>query len=49
MDLFFVDNLQALQYKKYSTYSDVRSFGCVLYEMWSLGKTPFEEIPAKEV
>ena len=42
-------DLQALQYKKYSTFSDVWSFGCVLYEMWSLGCKPFEETPVKEV
>ena len=48
--LFYLDiNLQALQYKKYSTFSDVWSFGCVLYEMWSLGCKPFEETPIKEV
>ena len=34
--------LQALQYKKYSTASDVWSFGCLMYEIWSLGYKPFE-------
>ena len=33
---------QALHYKKYSTASDVWSFGCVMYEIWSLGHKPFE-------
>jgi serine/threonine protein kinase len=33
---------QALHYKKYSTASDVWSFGCVMYEIWSLGYKPFE-------
>ena len=33
---------QALQYRKYSTASDVWSFGCVMYEIWSLGHKPFE-------
>jgi len=40
---------QALLYKKYSTFSDVWSFGCVLFEMWSLGHKPFEETPVREV
>ena len=35
--------IQALHYKKYSTASDVWSFGCVMYEIWSLGHKPFEE------
>ena len=33
---------QALHYKKYSTASDVWSFGCLMYEIWSLGHKPFE-------
>ena len=32
----------ALHYRKYSTASDVWSFGCVMYEIWSLGHKPFE-------
>ncbi|XP_064406658.1 tyrosine-protein kinase Fes/Fps-like isoform X4 [Halichondria panicea] len=32
---------EALHYKKYSTASDVWSFGCVMYEIWSLGHKPF--------
>ena len=35
--------LQALHFKKYSTASDVWSFGCLMYEIWSLGHKPFEE------
>ena len=34
--------MQALHYKKYSTASDVWSFGCLMYEIWSLGHKPFE-------
>ena len=35
--------LQALHYKRYSTASDVWSFGCLMYEIWSLGHKPFEQ------
>ena len=35
---------EALHYKKYSTASDVWSFGMVMYEIWSLGSIPFTNI-----
>ena len=41
--------LQALYYSKYSTASDVWSFGCVMYEIWSLGHKPFEAFSNNEV
>ena len=34
---------EAVLMKKYSHSSDVWSFGCVLYEIWSLGHTPYED------
>lgn len=45
----YIYELQALYYRKYTTLSDVWSFGCVLYEMWSLGCRPFEDTTAKDV
>ena len=41
--------MQAIFYNKYSVLSDVWSFGCVMYEIWSLGHKPFEELSVKKV
>ena len=40
---------QALHYEKYSVQSDVWGFGCVMYEIWSLGHKPFEELTNAKV
>lgn len=42
MGLIMCIVFQALNFRKYSTASDVWSFGCVMYEIWSLGHKPFE-------
>ena len=41
--------MQAINYNKYSTASDVWSFGCVMYEIWSLGHRPFADLSNDEV
>ena len=46
---FIILFFQALHYKKYSTASDVWSFGCLMYEIWSLGHKPFEKNSNAEV
>ncbi len=40
---------EALHYKKYSTASDVWAYGCLLFEIWSIGHKPFEGMSNQEV
>uniref|UniRef100_A0A1X7UUU1 Protein kinase domain-containing protein n=1 Tax=Amphimedon queenslandica TaxID=400682 RepID=A0A1X7UUU1_AMPQE len=39
---------EALHYKKYSSASDVWSYGTVMYEIWSIGHKPFESSTNQE-
>ena len=40
---------EAIFFMKYTTKSDVWSYGMVMYEIWSLGHKPFEETASEEV
>ena len=40
---------EAVLSSRYSTSSDVWSYGMVLFEIWSLGHKPFEDIPNQKV
>ena len=45
--IFFL--LKALHFKKYSSASDVWSYGALMYEIWSMGHKPFENCNNNEV
>lgn len=40
---------EALGYKKYSSASDIWSFGVVLFEIWSFGAKPYKWMNNAEV
>ena len=40
---------EAVFHRKYTTKSDVWSYGMVMYEIWSLGHKPFEEFYVDQV
>ena len=40
---------EAILYHKYTTKSDVWSFGMVMFEIWSLGHKPFEDFEIEKV
>ena len=40
---------EAVLYRKYSTSSDVWSYGMLMYEIWSLGHKPFEDMSPEDV
>ena len=41
--------MQALVYKKYSSDSDVWSYGMLLFEVWSVAKKPLSNMSNQEV
>ena len=40
---------EGVLFQRYTTASDVWSYGMVLFEIWSLGKKPFEDLTPDDV
>ena len=40
---------EAILYRKYTTKSDVWSYGMVMYEIWSLGHKPYGDFSINQV
>lgn len=40
---------EAMYFRRYSSASDVWSYGCLLYEVWSLGRMPFKDYTNAQV
>ena len=40
---------EVILYRRYTTKSDVWSYGMVMYEIWSLGHKPFEDFDINQV
>jgi serine/threonine protein kinase len=40
---------ESISLKKYSIASDVWSYGCLLYEVWSFGTKPYKGLKNEEV